>query len=163
MGGAGGSYRSVTPDRVFISPCSSRPQTPPPFPLRNADSSSRPQTPVRVDENYNRNQYSGTKYAESRTDDRRDNRRHAEDRRGGGRLNQIEERKGEEVPKEKTPPRGGFRKSLEAQLSPVSPVTPEETVKPLVTVSSTILVSAKLIRFFEYTKTVYLMNQELNC
>lgn len=51
-------YRSVTPDRVFRSPCSSRPPTPPSFSNTNRSTESlcsRPQTPTnaRIDENYN--------------------------------------------------------------------------------------------------------------
>lgn len=57
----GGMTRSITPDRVFRSPCNSRPPTPPPFTNsskygENVSQYSRPETPVQVqrpDENYN--------------------------------------------------------------------------------------------------------------
>lgn len=53
--------RSLTPERVFRSPCNSRPQTPPPFANANRHTenathqfNSRPETPVqRPDDNYN--------------------------------------------------------------------------------------------------------------
>lgn len=148
------AYRSVTPERSFMSPCNSRPPTPPPFSNTNRSSTenlsqfnSRPQTPVNVyksDENYNRDEQSSFKRPESkRTDDRMSNKRN-EERLEKSRLDEDrgQERFREVESDRKTPVRSGFNESLEAQLSPVSPATPEEILKPsLLVVSSATLVS----------------------
>lgn len=144
--------RSVTPERLFMSPCNSRPPTPPPFSNTNRSSTenlsqfnSRPQTPVnKIDENYNRDEQSSFKRPESkRTDDRlfkrSEERLRFEDDRGQERFKEVESDR-------KTPVRSGFRESLEAQLSPVSPATPEENPKPSLLVVSATLVSVHSFR-----------------
>lgn len=130
----------------------SRPPTPPPF--ANVSKSnenlsqygSRPQTPVhvqKVDENYNRNQYGGGKYADNRyaKSEERSHKGQAEEDRPR-RTHQADGGKRTEVDSRARTPKADFRLSLEVQLSPVSPPTPEEKiVMPLVTVSATTLVS----------------------
>lgn len=132
----------------------SRPPTPPPFSNVSRSNEnlsqygSRPQTPVnvqRVDENYNRNHYGEGKHTENRFSKREDrsHKRTGEERvsRGPSQVGGNRESRHTEMDSKTRTPRAEFRESLEAQLSPVSPPTPEEKiVQPLVAVSATTLV-----------------------
>lgn len=145
VGGTGGS---VTPDRMFRSPCSSRPPTPPPFShanksTENLNQFSRSETPIqshRLDENYNarrnveRQNEKKTPYEFRKpyNDDKSNAYHKSSDETLASVAKALAEDNGN-----KTPTKGSFRQSLEEQLSPVSPPTP--TPEPI-SKSTTVLV-----------------------
>lgn len=132
----------------------SRPPTPPPFSSVSKSSEnlsqygSRPQTPVnvqRVDENYNRNQYGGGNYHEKPLHKVEDASHKIGGEEMGAREADRESEAGKSDSKARTP-RAEFRESLEAQLSPVSPPTPEDkSVKALVADSTTTTLVSKFV------------------
>lgn len=141
----GGMARSLTPDRAFRSPCSSRPPTPPPFSnanrhAENVSQFSRPETPVQVqkpDENYNaRRGVNKPIYEENNfvAEEKPVKRAAAPFERGkhrsedeGESYDKLSEETLTRVAKALTEDRLAAKR-LEEQLSPVSPPTPTPEV-----------------------------------
>lgn len=131
-----GSYRSVTPDKMYlISPSNSRPSTPTIFgsKARSNENINRTEYQSYINKNNDNQQCDPNMESEERFND------HTAENRNKTETNKSEADKTETTESAYRTP-GNFRRSLEDQLSPVSPasITEKET---LVSSSSGILVS----------------------